>query len=216
MKLSIRSFLVAGGCLLMGTVAIAVQQDPAELGKKVAQQLRAGMEDPAAMAKWEETMKTGPAHDFLQEAFVGEWNLEAKMWMDPKADPMVSNGTASIEPMFGNRYIRERVKADMMGQPWEGEGTTGFDNNKKLFVSTWMDSMGTGIMMMKGSIGPDGKTMTFIGEMDEPMSGEMGKAIKIAITVDSKDKHRMEMYEILYGEPFKVMELTYTRKAGNN
>src|SRR5690606_6775332 len=126
---------------------------------------------------------------------------------------MTSKGTATIESMFDGRFVRERVEADMMGQPWQGEGTTGYDNTKKQFVSTWMDSMGTGIMLMKGSISPDGKTLTFIGDMDEPMTGEMGKAIRISITVDSRNSHRMEMFEILYGEPIKVMELTYTRRG---
>ncbi len=51
--------------------------------------------------------------------------------------------------------------------------------------------------------------------MDEPMTGEMGKAIRVSITVDSKDRHRMQMSEILYGDPFTVMELTYTRKGTN-
>ena len=129
---------------------------------------------------------------------------------------MTSEGTATIEPVFGGRFIRERFKADMMGQPFEGESTTGYDNNKKQFVSTFIDSMSTGMTHMKGSISPDGRTLTFIGEMDEPMSGEMGKAFRIRITVESADTHTMEMSEILYGEPFKVMEVTYTRTGGGD
>ncbi len=210
MKRPIHFLVLAGGCLLLGTVAYAVQ-DSATLGKKVADSIRSQMQDPAAMEKWQETMKTGPAHEFLTKAFVGEWDTEMKMWMDPKAEPMASKGKATVEPLFDGRYIRERFKGDFMGQAFEGEGTTGFDNNKKLFFSSWLDSMSTGMMTMKGSISPDGKTLTFVGEMDEPMSGEMGKAIKSVITIDSADRHRMEMYEILYGEPFKVMEITYTR-----
>ncbi len=210
--------LLAGGCLTLASAAIGgvylnQDQDPAAVGKKLADSIRAAASDPAAMAKWQEMMQTGPAHEFLQQSFVGEWDLEIKMWMDPQGEPMASKGTATVESMFDGRFVRERVEADMMGQPWQGEGTTGYDNAKKQFVSTWMDSMGTGIMLMKGSISPDGKTLTFIGDMDEPMTGEMGKAIRISITVESKDRHRMEMFEILYGDPIKVMELTYTRRG---
>lgn len=222
MKRSIRSAVVlAGGCLLIATAAVAssrLQQDPAEHGKKVAEQLRGNMKDPAAMeagmVKWQETMKKGPAHEFLTAAFVGEWDVETKMWMDPAAEPMASKGTATVESMFDGRYIRERFKGEMMGQQFEGESTTGFDNNKKLFVTSWMDSMSTGMMMMKGSISEDGKTLTFVGEMDEPMTGEMGKAIQMVLTVESPDKHTGTMSEILYGKPIKVMELAYTRKGG--
>lgn len=126
---------------------------------------------------------------------------------------MTSKGSATIEPLFEGRFIRETFEAEMMGQAFKGESTTGFDNNKKQFVTSFIDSMSTGITQMKGSISQDGKTLTFIGDMDEPMSGEMGKAFRIVITVESADSHTMEMSEILYGEPFKVMEITYTRAA---
>ena len=212
---------VAGGCLVASAAALAaIQQQqpaksPAELGKQVGQGIRGGMSDPAgmeaAMNKWMETMKPGPAHEFLTAAFVGDWNVETKMWMDPAGEPQTSKGTTACKPLFGGRYVRETFKGDMMGQPFEGEGTTGFDNNKKLFVSTWMDSMGTGIMVMKGSISEDGKTLTLVGEMDEPMTGEVGKPIMMKVTVESPDRHVSTMYEILYGEPVKVMEMTYTR-----
>ena len=207
---------VAGGCLIASAAAVAsLQQNPTDLGKKVAASLRGSMADAAgmeaAMAKWQESMKPGPAHEFLTAAFVGEWTVDAKMWMEPGAEPMTSKGSASCKPLFGGRYIRETFKGDMMGQPFEGEGTTGFDNNKKLFVSTWIDSMATGVMAMKGSISEDGKTLTFVGDMDEPMTGEMGKPIQMVTTIESADKHVSTMYEILYGQPVKVMELTYTR-----
>ena len=224
MKRSMRqtAAVVAAGAflMLMGGAVASLAQDPAEHGKKVAQQLRGDMSDPAAMeagmAKWQELMKKGPAHEFLTSAFVGEWDVQTKMWMDPAGEPMTSKGTATIEPMFDGKFVRERFKGDMMGMQFEGESTTGFDNTKKLFVSTWMDSMGTGVMLMKGSISEDGKTLTFVGEMDEPMTGEMGKAIQMVITVDSADKHTGTMYEILYGKPMKVMELAYTRRAGSS
>ena len=217
-----RLAVLVGGCLLVGTVAFTALADPAELGKQVAAKLRGDMNDPAAMqaamAKWQELGKTGPAHEFLQAAFVGEWDVETKMWMDPAGEPMTSKGTATIEPIFDGRYVRERFKGEMMGQPLQGESTAGYDNVRKLFVSTWLDSMSTGMMTMKGSISPDGKTLTFVGDMDEPMTGEMGKPVQMVIAVESADRHIATMSEILYGKPTKVMEMTYTRtgKAGNN
>lgn len=211
MNVTTRFAALAAGCLFAGSIALNPQQDPGDLGKKVADSIRASMEDPAAMQKWMETTKTGTAHEFLSKAFVGQWNTEVKMWMDPAAEPMTTKGSATIEPILGGRFIRERFKGEMMGQPFEGESTTGFDNNKKQFVASWLDSMSTGMISLKGSISPDGKTITLIGEMDEPMSGEMGKAIKMVTVIESADKHRGEMYEILYGKEFKVMEIAYTR-----
>ena len=33
---------------------------------------------------------------------------------------------------------------------FKGTGIEGYDNGKKKFVGTWMDNMGTGIMMSEG------------------------------------------------------------------
>lgn len=216
MKRTIRFAALAGALVLAGTTAMAMRQDPGELGKKVAESLRGGMEDPAAMEKWQKTLQTGPAHEFLVKTFAGNWTTEVKMWMDPAGEPMTSKGSATCEPILNGRFIRERFKGNMMGQEFEGEGTTGFDNNRKLFISSWLDSMSTGMMTMKGSISPDGRTLTFIGDMDEPMTGEVGKPIKMVIHVDSPDKHTSTMYEILYGQDMKVMEITYTRAGGRS
>ena len=203
-------FVVTAGVFL-AAVALIARADPAVIGKQLADKMKAKMTDPAAMQRWQESQQLGQPHEFLKQAFVGKWKTTMKMWMDQSAPPMSSDGEATIEPLFGGRYVREHHTGNVMGQVFEGESTTGYDNNKKLFVSSWVDNMSTGIMTMKGSIGPDGKTVTYVGEMDEPMSGEMGKAFKLVHTIESKDAFKMEMFEILYGEPFKVMEIDYTR-----
>jgi hypothetical protein len=35
--------------------------------------------------------------------------------------------------------------------PFEGISTLGYDNAKKTFFSTWIDNMGTGMMVMEGN-----------------------------------------------------------------
>jgi len=56
----------------------------------------------------------------------------------------------------------------MMGMPFEGIGINGYDNLKKKFVSTWIDNMGTMIVMSTGTFDPATKTFTYMGEMDNP------------------------------------------------
>ena len=48
----------------------------------------------------------------------------------------------------------------MMGQPFTGIGVTGYDNHAKKYLSTWIDSMGTGIFSMEGTASMDGETIT--------------------------------------------------------
>ena len=58
---------------------------------------------------------------------------------------------------LGGRFLEERVQSSFMGQPFSGIGYTGYDNVKKKYVSTWMDNMGTMIMVMEGTPDPAGK-----------------------------------------------------------
>lgn len=181
------------------------------MGKEIADNLRGSMTEPEAMQRWMKTTEMGLPHEFLQKAFVGEWKTTTKLYMDPTGEPMVSEGTASAKAIFGGKFIEETFESSMMGQPFSGRSTSGYDNTKKLFVTSWVDSMATGISTMEGSISLDGTTLTYFGSMNEPMSGEMGKSYKTTIIIESPDKHVMTMYEVLYGEPFRVMEITYER-----
>jgi hypothetical protein len=121
-------------------------------------------------------------------------------------------GSAKFEMMMDGRYLLQTYKGNMMGQPMEGMGIMGYDNNRKLFVNSWVDNFMTGIMPMKGNLSEDGKTLTMIGEMDEPMTGEMGKAVRSRTIWIDDNTFKFTMDEILYGEPFTVVEVTYTRK----
>lgn len=85
-----------------------------------------------------------------------------------------------------------------------------YDNVKKKFVGTWMDSMGTGIMMTEGDYDPAAKTITSTGEF-EMMPG-MKQKIREVVTFVDKDHMNFEWYEDRGGKEMKTMEINYTRK----
>ena len=78
----------------------------------------------------------------------GEWNEEVTMWMAPGAPPTVSKATAKNEMIMGGRYQLSKSTGTMMGMPFEGMSTVGYDNAKKQFTSTWIDNFGTGTMAL--------------------------------------------------------------------
>jgi hypothetical protein len=100
-----------------------------------------------------------------------------------------------------------------MQQPFQGRGITAYDNFKKKYISTWTDSMSTGIFISEGSADESGKVLTFVGKMDDPMTGQKDKPTKFIIRILSADKHVMEMHDLSLGEKSKVFEMTYTRKS---
>ena len=68
-------------------------------------------EQQAMMQAWQESMQTGPEHEWLAER-VGEYDTEIKTWMDPAGEPEVSQGTASMEMVMGGRILKEDFTGD--------------------------------------------------------------------------------------------------------
>ncbi|MGE5810386.1 MAG: DUF1579 domain-containing protein, partial [Ignavibacteria bacterium] len=140
-----------------------------------------------------------------------EWKTVTKWWMDPSAEPMVSEGTAVNEMIMGGRYLKSTHSGIMMGQPFEGIMIEGYDNTKKEFVSTWIDNMGTGIMFSAGKYDEPSQSITFEGSMVDPMTGSDVK-YKQTVKIIDQNKHMMEMYDVSKGTEIKMMEIEFTRK----
>ena len=99
-----------------------------------------------------------------------------------------------------------------MEQPFHGQGLTGYDNLKKKYVGTWIDNMGTGIMRSEGTCDGACKTITFEGEMMDPMLKKMTK-YKYTFEVKSNDEFAMRWWSpsMSDGKMFEMMTITYTR-----
>lgn len=201
------------GCLAAGGIAgMAIQQpegkkDGAAIGAEVGAEAGAQPD----MQAWMKSMTPGKHHEWLKR-FEGDWEVSFKMYMDPAAPPMEVDATIAARMILGGRFVREELSGSMMGMPWQGAGMTGYDNNRNLFVTTWADTMGTGIVKAYGNLDKSGKVLTMVGEMDEPMTGEIGKAYMMKTTITGPDSHTFEVIEILYGEPFTVVKGEYKRK----
>jgi hypothetical protein len=117
--------------------------------------------------------------------------------------------------VLGNRYQQSIHKGDMMGMPFEGISTVGYDNHKKVFIMSWIDNMGTGVMNGEGPWDEATKSITFKGKMVDPSLGT-GKECdyREVFTIIDKDNQKMEMYcpDPKTGKEFKTMELKMTRK----
>jgi hypothetical protein len=171
------------------------------------------------MAKMMELSKLNDNHKLLA-SLDGTWNCDVKMWMDGDTSkkPDVSKSTAIRKSIMDGRYVVMDVtgKMEMPGpdgkkkeMTFKGHGTEGYDNVKKKFVGTWMDSMGTGIMMAEGDYDPATKTFTYTGEF-EMMPG-MKQKIREVVKITDKDHMDFEYYEERGGKEMKTMEIAYTR-----
>ncbi|HXB07897.1 MAG TPA: DUF1579 domain-containing protein [Puia sp.] len=152
----------------------------------------------------------GETHKMLAKS-AGTWTATVTMWMQPGTPPTTSTAEATNEMVLGGRYLKSVNKGNMMGQPFEGVGYTGYDNVKKQFVNSWVDNFGTGIMTMSGSWDAASKSIVYTGSMADPVSGK-DTPFKEVWKFTDDDHQVMEMYYPVQGKEFKSMEIKYTRK----
>jgi len=168
--------------------------------------------DSATMAKnWEAYLTPGEPHKLLASTN-GTWDADITMWMSPDAPPSKSKGTTVSEMIYGGRYQQARHTGEFNGMPFEGLNTMAYDNHKKVYLSTWIDNMGTGIMYMEGPWDAATSTMNLKGKMIDPGTG---KDLEMRETFQILDNNNqlVSMYcKGPDGKEYKTMEIKYTRK----
>jgi hypothetical protein len=125
-----------------------------------------------ALAQMPPMPQPGPEHEMLKRD-VGTWDATVEFFMEPGAPASVSKGT-EVVTMLGGFWQLTEFKSEMMGQPFEGRGATGYDPVKKKYVGTWVDSMTPGYYTTEGTYDPATKTLTATMEGPDP-SGQVTK-----------------------------------------
>ncbi|RNL90752.1 DUF1579 domain-containing protein [Sinomicrobium pectinilyticum] len=170
-------------------------------------------DDPQAamMEAWSAYRTPGNMHKMLAMD-EGVWNADITHWADPSAPPQTAGGTEVCEMVMGGRYLKTSFEGEFMGESFNGLGFTGYDNAKKEFFATWMDDMGTGIMIMRGAVPEDGSnTLEMKGSMVDPMTGNDLKVREVISRIDENTR-MMEMFMEHDGAEMKTMEIKYSRK----
>lgn len=172
----------------------------------------AAMPDSATMMKaWMDFATPGDMHKWMAKTN-GTWEGEVSSWMAPDAPPTKSKSINVQSSAMGGRYVIGKYSGTMMGQPFEGMSTMGYDNARKMFVSTWMDNMGTGIVHMSGTYNEATKTLNLKGHQTDPMTGK-DSDIREEMTMLDDISYRMTMYGAgMDGKEMKFMEGIFKKK----
>ncbi|MGZ8241654.1 MAG: DUF1579 domain-containing protein [Methylobacter sp.] len=194
-KHTLTGFLI----LLVASVAIAKE-------KKVEQHM-----DPQAMMElYTKLAEPGEPHK-LFASLAGSWTTKTREWVEPNKPPTESTGSAEMKMLLDGRFLQQEFTGNMMGKPYSGVGISAYDNLRKRYVSTWMDTMSTGIFIMEGTGSADGKTITLTGKHAEPGGGQMTH--RAIWKIIDNNNQTFDMYGAHHGgKEMKMMEITYTRK----
>lgn len=170
------------------------------------------MPDSATMMKnWQMYMTPGEVHKMMA-TWAGTWNGDISMWMVPGAPEQKTIGTLVNKMIMNGLYLQGTNSGMMMGMPFSGLSTTAYDIHRKEFVNTWIDNMGSGIMVLKGPWDEATKTATMKGKTTDPGTTK-DMEVKETFKVIDDNNHQMEMFIIMPdGKEFKTMSIKYTRK----
>lgn len=163
------------------------------------------------MKAWKEASTPGPEHDLLK-SMVGKWKVTTKSWMSEGSKPEETTGTSTFKTILGGRFVQQNFKGKMMGQPYEGTGTLGFNKVTKKYESTWTDNMSTETMILEGTMNASTNTIEESGEFHCPIKkGPQKMRTEFKIIDKNNATFTMYMPDMETGKEFKSMEQVYKR-----
>ena len=204
--------LVLGSFLLSTQTSFAQQKNVTAKPQKALGVIAKEAPNQEEMMKtWQAYATPTEVHKMLATSD-GEWVGEVSHWMAPDDKAMVSKCRATNKMVMGGRYQQSEMKGEFMGMPFEGMSLLAYDNAQKIFINSWVDNMGTGMMVLKGKWDDKTKSITFKGKCVDPMTGKDCEVREIFTIVDDNTQTM-----VMYGQrpdgkgEFKTMEINFKR-----
>ncbi|HKX13032.1 MAG TPA: DUF1579 domain-containing protein [bacterium] len=165
----------------------------------------------AMMAKAKEAGTPGAGHEVLKP-LAGNWTVTSRTWMPGDKKAQESSGASTMTWVLDGRFLRQDFKGNWGGQSFDGLGYLGYDNVKKEYVSTWMDSMSTGMAQAAGQYDPATKTINDQGSFACPVTGEKNMPFRAEWKIVNADNLIYNMYvKGPDGKETRNMEIKYKR-----
>ena len=156
-------------------------------------------------------LQPGPEHERLK-ALVGEFDGEYEVFTAPGAEAKRSKGKVVNELVYGGRFIQGHFECDMLGSRVTGQNLIGYDNAKKRYVGTWVNSGSTGIVVAEGAADAAGKVITVEFEEKNDADPAHPYRTQFVTTIIDRDHYRFETVLLAPGiEPFTVARINYSR-----
>ena len=146
--------------------------------------------------------KPGPEHELLKKD-AGVWDATVEEFSEPGSPPKVSKGVETNTLICGGLWLISEFKGEMMGQPFQGHGVTGYDPVKKKYTGIWVDGMSPALGLVEGTYDQAKKTMTSIYESHEPA----GNPVKMKMVTVWKGEDSRAWTASMVGEDGKDMPM---------
>jgi hypothetical protein len=150
-------------------------------------------------------------HEWLKQ-LVGEWDIQFKMYMQPDQPPAEAAGTDSVRAL-GDHWVVAETKTTMMGVPYSGILSLGYDPQKEHFNGTWIDSFGGHLWVYKGTLNDAGDTLTLETEGPSIQAPDKTARYREVIQITDEDSRTFtSSTEAGDGTWMKIVTIEYRRK----
>ena len=188
-------------------IVTAKDSDSIKVEEPVAEE---PVDSAAQMKAWQAYATPGTPHKLMSDE-VGTWNCDMTFWYEPNGKPEKSTSVANIKMILGGRYQESNYQGKIMGAPFEGKSTLAYNNASKEYTTTFIDNMGTGIMIASGKYDESTKSMELKGDVVNPVTGKKTPYREVYTIVDPTTR-KMEMYDVKDGAEYKSMEIVMKKK----
>ena len=157
-------------------------------------------------------MPEGPPPELKKLAqLVGNWNSKVHVYESPMGPESETSGKSTYGWAFGGMHIEGKHQMKMMGKPFDGRSTWGYDTQKKQYQMVWTDTMMPAAFMYYGTFPTDNTVSLFTTYMigDKPVTE------KVNVTFPDANSYVLSIENDMSGSMQKVMEEKGVRAAAN-
>lgn len=153
---------------------------------------------------------SGPEYDRLS-AIGGEFDVEAKFWLMPGAEPKATRGIARRQMILGGLFMEERITGAAIGKlPYETLTLIGWDAGQKHYAVHRFTSTSPVQMPETARFDDAAQALNGTGEFRMVYMDIRQRSV---FTLLSSDEQRLEIFLSFNGAPeFKGIEMRYLRR----
>ena len=156
-----------------------------------------------------ELEKPNEHHRHLKQ-MAGTWDVKSKFHM-VSGQIIEMNGVEVAKMQPGGFWLITDFSGKFMGEPFHGHGVLGYEAHKKEYVGTWVDSIGSILIISMGTCSKNGKVTTMIGKSFNPMENREVTYKQVTEIKDANTK-TFHMYDVQGKNEKLIMEQVCRRR----
>ena len=158
-----------------------------------------------------EIEKPGEHHNHLK-MMAGTWEVKSKFHMVP-GQTIEMNGVEVAKMQPGGFWLISDFTGKITDMPFHGHAVMGYEDHRKKYIGTWVDSFGSVLVTTTGTCSKDGKETTMIGKgYDRMQKREI--TYKQVYKIKDANTRTYHMYDIQGKKEKLIMESVAKRRLG--